>query len=360
MATISTVGTMKTANNNSALCTSIALTPNAIGNLIVLVIEEKYSAASNLKVSSISGGGVTTWSNVLQRFMVDGIHGVDVWMGVVTSTGSLTATVTYASTTGQVAGSINGHELTSTAGTSTIWSIDTTGFLDPNTNATTFNYPTLTSANAHEAYVGYLAIASSASTGSGSGWTYSQDLRGNWDAVNPDVGAAGTNATTSQTSGSSQLWFTVGALIIASAPTTHALAATGLVSTTGSFLLGIPQPLAAAGLVSTSGSFLLGIPRPLAATGLVATTGSFLLGIPQALVAQGLAATTGTFAMALRRALAAAGLISTTGTFGLVVGHIQDPFAAPAFAALPKILECGTWRVFIAVRGGGKLLAELD
>ncbi len=211
---ISTVGSMATANNNTGLATSIALTPATVGNIMVLVIEEKYSSGSNLQVApgGISGGGVTTWRSAFQRFMVDGVHGVDVWWGVVTSTGSLTATVTYNSTTGQAAGSIDGWELTSTAGANTTWRVDQTGFTDPNTNATTFNYPTLTSALDKEAYIGYLAIASSASAGSGSGWIYTTDLRSNWVASNPNVGVAGTAATTSQTSGTSQVWFTVGVL----------------------------------------------------------------------------------------------------------------------------------------------------
>src|SRR6266700_1152424 len=193
---ISTVGSMATANNNTGLATSIALTPATVGNIMVLVIEEKYSSGSNLQVApgGISGGGVTTWRSAFQRFMVDGVHGVDVWWGVVTSTGSLTATVTYNSTTGQAAGSIDGWELTSTAGANTTWRVDQTGFTDPNTNATTFNYPTLTSALDKEAYIGYLAIASSASAGSGSGWIYTTDLRSNWVASNPNVGVAGTAA----------------------------------------------------------------------------------------------------------------------------------------------------------------------
>jgi hypothetical protein len=219
---------MKTANNNTAFATSIALTPTAVGNLQVLVIETKYAGNANRKVLAITGGGVTLWTNVLQRFMADTIHGAEVWIGVVTSVGSLTATVTYVSTIGQQAGSINGHELTAGTGSLTIWAVDKTGFNDPNTNATTFTYPALISANDGEAYVGYLAVTSSASAGSGSGWTYSQDLRGNWDAVNPAVGAAGTSASTSQTSGSGQKWFTVGVLISAAA---DPVALTGMVGT---------------------------------------------------------------------------------------------------------------------------------
>jgi hypothetical protein len=211
-ATISVVGTMDTGNNNTGLCASATLTPTAVGNIMVVVIEEKYSAAANLKVASIFGGGVTTWRLALQRFFVDGVHGVDVWWGVVTSTGSLTVTPTYNSTTGQAAGSIDAWELTSTAGASTVWSVDTTGFQDPNTSATTFTYPPLTSALDKEAFVGYLAITGSASGNSGSGWVDTTDLRGNWVTYNINIGNAGTTTSHTQTSGTSQTWFTVGVL----------------------------------------------------------------------------------------------------------------------------------------------------
>jgi hypothetical protein len=358
VAVISIVGTMATANNNTGFATSIALSPTNVGDLMVVVIELKYSAASNRTVTGISGTGIT-WQGTatFQRFMADGIHAVEVWYGVATATGSHTHTVSYSSTTGQTAGSINGHELTSTAGASTVWSVDTTGFNDPNTNATTFNYPTLTSAVANEAYVGYLAIASSASTGSTSGFTFYQDLRGNWDCVNPNVGARGTAATASQTSASSQLWFTVGVLFAANV---QPLAATGLASTTGAAALLITEPLKATGLASTSGAFALPIAVVLTATGLVATTGlaSLAGALTPGLSTDGLVSTTGAMNLVVKLPLAAGGLASTSGSF-LLLGRVVDPFKLVVGPWRSPLLGCGTWRLFLATRGGGQLLTEI-
>jgi hypothetical protein len=381
-ATISQVGSMWTANNNSGFATSIALNPVNIGDIFVLVIELKYSAASNRTVTGISGIGITWQATAtFQRLMVDGIHAVEVWYGTVTATGSHTHTVSYSSTTGQTAGSINGHELTSTAGSTTVWSVDTTGFNDPNTSNTSFPYPTLTSALDKECYIGYLAITGSASAGSDAGWVYTTDLRGNWDAVNVNVGNAGTPASTHQTSGSSQTWFTVGVLFqAATATTTHALAATGLAATSGSFALPVTKPFAATGLASSSGSAALRVswalapvgltassgtftfvsPQPLAAQGLAATSGAFLLGLRWLLAASGFAATTGAMSLAVRRVLKATSLASTTGAMWILAGRIQDPFAPVVSPVRPPILDCGIWRIFIATRGGRHLLAELD
>jgi hypothetical protein len=141
---------------------------------------------------------------------------------------------------------------------------------------------------------------------------------------------------------------------------TEPLASNGLAATTGSFVLNTPQIIAATGAASTAGSFLLGIPRPLAAAALAATTGAFAAGIPQKLAATGLAGTTGSMSLLSRFRLVAVGLAATTGSFLMFVGHGVDPFTLPRFFPRPNILGCGVWRVFIASRGGGQLLAELD
>src|SRR4029077_4706307 len=442
-ATISQVGTMWTANNNSGFCTSITLNPVNVGDLFVLVIELKYSNGSNRSVTGISGTGLT-WQGTatFQRFMADGVHAAEIWYGTVTATGSHTHTVSYSSTTGQSAGSINGHQLTSTAGSTTVWSVDGaagTNYNDPNVNGTTFTYPTLTSALDKECYIGYLAIAGSASAGSGAGWVYTQDLRGNWDAVNVNIGNAGPAASPTQPSGTSQGWFTIGVLFqAATSTTTHVLAATGLASTSGSLALPLVEPLgssglasssgaaalniirtlsatglaattgsmtcslplaaaglastsgaaalvviitlSATGLVSTSGSLTLPVIKPLSATGVASSSGAFGLAGPNVLSAVGLISTSGTASLLVKRPLAAPGLISTSGSmnlgvrtklasvgrastfgsFGMLVGKLQNPFATPVFSAVAPVLDCGVWRVFIATRGGGTLLAEWE
>lgn len=374
---------MATANNNTGFATSIALNPTNIGDIFVLVIELKYSAASNRTVTGISGTGIT-WQGAatFQRFMTDGIHSVEIWYGTVTATGSHTHTVSYSSTTGQAAGSINGHQLTSTAGSTTVWSVDGaagTRFNDPNTNNTTFTYPTQTSALDKECYVGYLAIASSASAGSGSGWVYTQDLRGNWDAVNVNIGNAGTAASTTQTSGSSQLWFTVGVLFqAASAGTVHPLAADGLASSSGSASFTLTEPLVAAGMASSSGTATFILTEPLVADGEASSSGSATFNVKITLAADGKASSSGSIAftvllaadgkasssgtasLTLKVSLTAAGKASSSGTALLITGKVQDPFAVVAPRPKSALLGCGTWRVFVATRGGGSLLAELD
>lgn len=213
-AVISAQGTLASAvDTTTAASSTLAVSPVNVGGILALAVEVKFNSGSPVTVTSVSGGGVTTWTQDLAHATADGVHEVYLYHGVITASGSATITVDF-DTTGKVSSTINAQEFYSTtAGVS--WSLDTTGINDPNVAATTFTYPSLTSAKADELYWGYLAIASSASAGTDTGWTYQQDANGNWDADNPNVGAAGTAASTTQTSSTSQLWFAVGALISA-------------------------------------------------------------------------------------------------------------------------------------------------
>jgi hypothetical protein len=210
-ATITHTGTDADANNNAAFATSITYTTIAQGDLVCLIVEEKYSAASNRKVASIASTRVL-WQLAasFQRFMADGVHGVDIWYGTVLTVGSDTATITYTSTTGQQAGSITSVQLHASTGTSAVWAVDTSNFVDNNTSQTSMALPALTAALAKEAIVGYCAFGSSGTSSATSGYTYRTDPRGNQDAYNVNVGAG--SVTPAAWTGSSQLWFSAAVL----------------------------------------------------------------------------------------------------------------------------------------------------
>lgn len=210
-ATITHTGTDADANNNAAFATAITYTTIAQGDLVCLIVEEKYTAASNRKVASIASTRVA-WQVTasFQRFYADGIHGVDIWYGTVNTVGSDTATVTYTSTIGQQAGSISSVQLHASTGAAAVWAVDVASFLDPNVAQTTMALPTLTAALVKEAIVGYCAFASSGTSSATSGYTYRTDLRGNQDAYNVNVGSG--SVTPAAWTGSSQLWFSAAVL----------------------------------------------------------------------------------------------------------------------------------------------------
>jgi hypothetical protein len=214
---ISVVGSLVThTNNTSASTESITLVPAAVGNLICLAIETKWVTlgTDDFYVSSMSGGGVSTWNQRLQLKSADNVHAVELWWGVVTATGSSTLTVTYTAhaSGGTGASSIDAQEFSySNAGT--IWIMDVTGTSDPNTNVTTMPWPTLAPKMGlgNEAYFGYMAVTGSVTATGLTGFTFTTDARGNPCAVSATVSAS----VSPQATGSSQKYFSVGMLIAA-------------------------------------------------------------------------------------------------------------------------------------------------
>lgn len=393
IATITAVGTLVSAV--AAQQTTLSVSPAAAGNVLMLAVETKFTVGQNYSCTGVSGGGVPAagnfgaWTRAMQLLPdAQGIHEISIWFGIVTTPGASTITATF-SNAGTVSTELACQEFSPSTGANTAWVIDVVGSLSSGAS-TSPPYPSLTPTSTGELYFGFIQWPGSGSSGGTSGFTYATDANGNQVAYNLNVSgtvspvassasqvssagavlmrAMDSRVTCVSPSGSGTVDVTVitpsGTSATSAADlftyTALTLAATGLASSSGSFALNLIEPLAATGLASSSGTFALGIPLPLAATGLVSSTGSFLLGIPQVLAAAGLAASTGTMALLVRSALASVGRASSSGSFALVVGDLQDPFAIPVFAGLPPILDCGIWRVFLATRGGGSLLAELD
>lgn len=393
IATITAVGTLVSAV--AAQQTTLSVSPAAAGNVLCLAVETKFTVGQNYSCTGVSGGGVPAagnfgaWTRAMQLLPdAQGIHEISIWFGIVTTPGAATITATF-SNAGTVSTELACQEFSPSTGANTAWVIDVVGSLSSGAS-TSPPYPSLTPTSTGELYFGFIQWPGTGSGGGTSGFTYQTDANGNQVAYNlnasgtvspvassaSQVSSAGavllraidSRVTCVSPSGTGTVDVTVvtpcgtSATVAADQFTYTALvlAAAGLASTSGSFALAVLRPLAATGLASTSGSFLMGIPQPIAATGLASTSGSFMLGIPQALAAAGLAATTGSMSLLVKLPMAATGLAATTGSFLMFVGHGVDPFALTTVVPRPNILDCGVWRVFIATRGGGNLLAELD
>ena len=88
--TISAVGSVATSSGS----TTLSVSPTTIGNILVVAIG---TLGSNFPITSVSGGGVTTWklvnygANVSSGLSRNGSY---VYLGIITSTGSTTITVT--------------------------------------------------------------------------------------------------------------------------------------------------------------------------------------------------------------------------------------------------------------------------
>lgn len=206
-------GTFQTAPGTAV--NTIATNPVLLGNLLV-VYGEVHS--TTIHFTTLSGGGVTTWTPVVGPFVgTSGLYSMNMWMGVVTATGAGTITAASSAsisglTTGLAVAEFTLH--TSAA----IWALDTTGTAS-NTASTTATFPSLTPAASGELYVGMIASnggvsgigQQSANVTSAFAWNFTA----NSAMYNPQASTGAYAPTMVQTSGTS---WTIGAFISGKLP----------------------------------------------------------------------------------------------------------------------------------------------
>lgn len=179
-------------NTSGSAVTSLAVSPANIGDLLVF-----YShSTNNVSVSSLSGGGVTTWTKVTSGSNGSNGGSVEMWRGVVTAAGASTITVAYSSTPGTNEIATEEYTMHSTNST---WAIDNSGVNYNTTTSTTINYPSLTPTNSSELYTGYAWGQYAMTPGTTPGYTYVATAAGNYLAYDTSVtGGAATYPTATQ------------------------------------------------------------------------------------------------------------------------------------------------------------------
>jgi RHS repeat-associated protein len=191
VATISAVGSL--ANTAGTGVTTLSVSPQHSGDLMALLIKD---SSSSITTSSVSGGGVSTWTRAEGPYTGYASHDLELWTGTVTTTGSSTVTVTFSGSVSSIHTGISAQEFSASSGSSTTWGIDT-GAGKSNASSTTVTYPTLTPAGSGELYFGYAVVANTGSGGSTSGFTYATSTDG-------DVAAYDTSVSSSVTPTASQ------------------------------------------------------------------------------------------------------------------------------------------------------------
>ena len=198
-------------DNNGTGVTTLSVSPSTVGDALALSIKV---SSSSISVSSISGGGVSSWSK-LEGYTGYSGHDLELWMGKVTTTGSSTVTVTFSGSVSSTGVELVSQEFASGYGSATVWAKDTASG-QSNSSSTTVSFPSLTPAGSGELYAGYASVSNTGEAGSTSGYTYDTTLDGNLFIFNPDVSS--NSAPTGLVSPASTSG-TVGALIEASEPT---------------------------------------------------------------------------------------------------------------------------------------------
>lgn len=149
----------------------VSVSPTTAGDEMVLTTQIPTGGVS---VSSISGGGVTTWNKVIANAGNGTVNRVEMWVGTVITTGSSTITVTYSSSPG--AEEIAATEFTAAGvNANTSWGIESSAAQLNSTASTTVTYPNMTAVNGSELYVGYAQVQNPpATSGSTTGFNYIQ------------------------------------------------------------------------------------------------------------------------------------------------------------------------------------------
>ena len=167
------------ANNNASITqvqewdtsssNTLTVSPANVGDELVLTTS---IPTSGVTVSSITGGGVSSWNKVVASNGNGTVDRVEMWVGTVTAAGSSTITVNYSSAPGT-------EEVTATEFTAagvnaaTNWGIDASSSQLNSTASTTVSYPSITSTNSDELYVGYAQVQNPPATaGTTTGFNY--------------------------------------------------------------------------------------------------------------------------------------------------------------------------------------------
>jgi RHS repeat-associated protein len=191
--TISRVGNLATGTG-----TTLADDPQATGDLMVLTVTTNNSTPPT--VSSVSGGGVASWSLDKRLTDTEGSgYDAEIWSGVVTATGQSTITIT-------VGGYSNGNDLSAqelSAGAGATWDVASSGALA--SQGTPWDYPALSATASTELYYGFAVTNNNSwntlEGGGTTGFTYVSGPGG--DLIAYGTGAPGTLQPTGTDNGGS-------------------------------------------------------------------------------------------------------------------------------------------------------------
>ncbi len=189
------------AHGSGSAVTTLGVTPVNQGDLLILTTQIPTSGDY---VKSISGGGVSNWSQVTFINGNGTVNRVEMWMGQVTTTGAGTITVTYNTSPGTTNEIVATEFTASGVSANTAWGVENTGGQLNSTASTTITLPSLMSAGPSELYIGYAQSQNAGSAGSTSGFSYIVTGQNNIIAYASPTTAGNTyQPTASESSGQS-------------------------------------------------------------------------------------------------------------------------------------------------------------
>jgi len=195
-ATAGSIGaTGAAATSGGTGTTTLPVSPTAVGDVLILA---SNLTSTSLSISSVAGGGVTTWTRAGN--FVGTTNTLSIWMGRVTTAGAATITVTPSGSIAAVTHRMIAQQFTSAGGAGTTWAVDVAGTGRNNSSSTTVTYPTVVPGGANRAYIGYGQTTSTGlTTGATSGYTVLLD-NGNNQLIYSNTVTGSQSPTALQTS----------------------------------------------------------------------------------------------------------------------------------------------------------------
>lgn len=189
--------------------TTLPVSPTAVGDVLILA---SNLTSTSLAVSSVAGGGVTTWTRIAGNF-VGTTNTLSIWMGRVTTAGAATVTITGSGSLAAVTSRLVAQQFTSAGGAGTTWAVDVAGTGRNNSSSTTVTYPTVVPGGSNRAYIGYAQTTSvGLTTGATSGYTVVLDNGSNQLVyASPVTGSQSPTALQTSAGVSSTLGVTISA-----------------------------------------------------------------------------------------------------------------------------------------------------
>lgn len=191
-APISAVGSMTAGPSTYVFPTSLSVSPEQVGDLMVLV------GLARAAITSVSGGGVSTWHAGPSISNGTYTHTeLSLWWGVVSSTGQSTVSLGYGNYNPTYYAEVDAQEYS--AGSAGTWSFDSGGTSESGGSTTTF--PSLSpSATNGELYFGFAGTAGLPQAGGSAGFDY--QVTPGYDIIASDTDVTTTQAPTSTQGGS--------------------------------------------------------------------------------------------------------------------------------------------------------------
>jgi len=260
--------------------TTLAVTTHNVGDVLVATAEPGLSTTPS--ITSISGGGVTTWTKGASFVGSTQARDVEIWYGTVTATGPGTITFNWSSSVAALTPEYSSEEFTAGLGAGAVWTLDKSGHSDNTASVTTVTYPSLTPTAGGELYYGFADVPTTPAAGSTAGFTYTTTANFNQVAYNPNSGTGAIQPTSTQLTADPSVAVGIflappsGPIVNSVSPSGGPVAGGTTVTVTGTSFTGATAvdfgATAGTGVVVNGGGTSLTVTAPAKAAGLVDVT----------------------------------------------------------------------------------------